>query len=97
MSPVSKPDISNLTNEQLDDMLAEVNKKVDSVHEQFSDLNSRICTILNDDPAGTTLQSTTTHSTPASIDDEVQLFKKRELEKLHLGYIIPILNKEVNY
>jgi hypothetical protein len=29
-----------------------------------------------------------------SFDDEVQAFKKRELERLHLGYIIPILEQE---
>lgn len=97
LKPISESSIladrEHLTDEQFNDMLAEFNKKAKSIHELFSCLNSRIS---SNDLAGSTLR--TTNSQPAlTIDDEVQIFKKRELERLHLDYIIPILNEEVNY
>lgn len=91
MAASERIDLDVLTNEQLDDMLREFRLKADSMHELFSSLDSRISSIL-DDPAGSPL--CTTSRRPASIDDEVQAYKLRELERLDLGYIIPILNEQ---
>ncbi len=89
-------DVTNLTDKQFSDMLKEFNAKADSLKDLFSSLNSRISNLYNE-PTGPAITSYTPESTtpgPAYFDDAVKAFKQAELEKLGLGYVLPVLAEQ---
>lgn len=84
-------DVTELTDKQISDMQKEFWQKAEELKEFFT----RMSAILDDSAGVISSETQTPLPQPAnSSRDAVQAFKKRELEKLGLDYIIPVLEQE---